>query len=141
MAGEKNLLKTLQECNEACHELWIGSIDSASSYWDDYWDENINAMKKRIKIWSLVDKKFKNHLDRMFPKTPFEPMKKGNEDKAIVHKSIDKIVEANEDYVGYLATISNMIAKEQLKAMKKNTETLFSIFGDYLKSFSGENDR
>ncbi len=132
MAEEKNLLKTLQEYNELS-EIWIGSIDSASSYWD----ENMNAMKKQIEIWSVVDKDFKNHLDRIFEKMPFEGMKKGHEDKAIVHKSIDKLIEANEDYLGYLTTISNMIAKEQLKAMKKNTENIFSIFGEYLKSFSG----
>lgn len=137
MAEEKNLLKTLQEYNELCHEIWIGSIDSASSYWD----ENMNAMKKQIEIWSVVDKDFKNHLDRIFEKMPFEAMKKGHEDKAIVHKQIDKLIEANEGYLGYLTTISNMIAKEQLKAMKKNTENVFSIFGEYLKSFSGQNNR
>jgi hypothetical protein len=94
-------------------------------------------MKKQIEIWSLVDKDFKNHLDGIFEQMPFEAIKKGYEDNAIVHKSIDKLIEANEDYLGYLTTISNMIAKEQLKAMKKNTENLFSIFGEYLKSYSG----
>ena len=94
-------------------------------------------MKKQIEIWSPVDKDLKNYLDRNFAKTPFEALKQGYEDKAIVHKSIERLIEANEDYLGYLTTISSMMAREQLKAMKKNTENIFSIFGEYLKSFSG----
>ena len=133
MLEDKKLLNALQDYNELCHETWIGSLDFASSYWD----ENLNAMKKQIEFWSLTDKDFKNHPDRIFEKMPFESMKKGYKDKAIVHKSIAKLIEANEGYFSYLATISNMIAKEHLKAMKKNTEKGFLIFGEYLTSFSG----
>jgi hypothetical protein len=114
MAEVKKLLKTLREYNELSHELWIGNIGSALFYWD----ENMKALKKQIEIWSLADKDFKINIDRIFAKMPFEAMKKGYEDKAIVHKSIDELIEANADYVGYLTTISNMIAKDRLKAMK-----------------------
>lgn len=134
MAEDKNLLNALQEYNELCHETWIGGLDFASSYWD----ENMNATKKQIEFWSLIDKDWRNRLDRFLQKIPFETLKKGYDDKAMVRTSIAKLIEANEDYLSYLATISNMIAKEQLRAMKKNTENGFSIFGEYLKSFTGK---
>lgn len=136
MAEDKNLLKTFQQYSELCHETCIDSLDFASSYWD----ENMNTMKKQIEFWTTMDTDFKKYLDRVLKKMPFEPMKKEyirDEDNTMVHKSIAKLIEANKDYLSYLTRISDIIAKEQLKAMRKNAEKGFSIFGAYMKSFSG----
>lgn len=135
MGEDRNLLKTFQEYNELCHETCMGSLDFASSYWG----ESMSTMKKQIEFWTIMDRDFKKYVDRILKKMPLETMQNAyirDGDKEKAHKSIAKLVEANKDYLSYLSRISNMIAKEQLKAMKKTTEMGFSIFGEYLKSFS-----
>lgn len=130
------MLKTLQECNELCHEIWTGSLEFASSSWD----ENVNTIKKQIDFWTSIDEDFKEHIDCILKKMPLETVKKAYEEKTIVHTSIEKLVEANDDYMSFLTTISNIIVKEQLRTMKKNTQKGFSMFGEYLNSFSGLNN-
>jgi hypothetical protein len=59
---------------------------------------------------------------------PLEPMKKEyirDEHKTMMHKSIAKLIEVNNDYPSYLTRIADIIAKEQLKAMRETTEKGF----------------
>jgi len=136
MAAGNDLLKAFREYGDLCHEICIGGLDFVSSYWE----ENINAMKKQVEFWTIIDMDFKKNIDRIFEKMPFKIMKKEyiwNGDAKIVNRSLENLLEARMDYMSYLTSISNTIAKEQLNAMKKNTENGFSIFGEYLKLLSG----
>lgn len=136
MAAGNDLLRAFREYGDLCHETCISGLDFASSCWE----ENIDAMKKQVEFWTIVDMDFKKHIDRIFEKMPLKIMKKEyiwNRDTKMVNSSLENLLEARKDYMSYLTSISNTIAKEQFNAMKKSTENGFSIFGEYLKLFSG----
>ena len=132
----KGRIKSMSENEyEPYEKTCMGSLDFASSYWS----ESMNSMKNQIEFSTIMDTDFKKYVDRILKQMPLEVMQKAyirDGDKDDAQKSIAKLVEAKKDYLGYLTGISNMIAKEQLKAVKETTEMGFSIFGEYLKSFS-----
>lgn len=131
MSLKKNLLANSQELSKFYRESLIDGVDIASSIWD----ENSKAIEKQMTWWTTIDKDCTKALDELCGKIGdkmrnYNPWWDGNLKK--VYKSWTQYSDTGKGYFNHLKTLSDILAKEQFRMARNNTELGYSILDKYL---------
>ena len=128
----KDVTNSVKELTGLVKESYLNGFEFAVSLWE----ENVKALNTQVDYVINAEKDYVKSLREFCSNLPKEVNPFGNGNSKALDEGVDRVVAFQKEYINAVRNMSDKLTRETRDLTHKNVEKAFSLFDDYLKSFS-----